>query len=56
MNAREAAEWADFQAGMLSQRKCPSCGEPEDGGDFGWFTDESGTTYCNNCGNEVEHC
>lgn len=38
------------------QARC-ACGEPEDGGEFGWFTshDEDGAwrTYCNACGSEI---
>lgn len=29
-----------------------ACGEPEDGGQFGWFTTDDGT-FCNACGDEV---
>lgn len=31
-------------------RKCVHCGEPEDGGDFGWFDTEGEDTHCNKCG------
>lgn len=29
-----------------------SCGEPEDGGEFGWYDTED-ATYCNACGSKV---
>jgi hypothetical protein len=32
-------------------RRCRTCGEPEDGGDFGWFDTDDGL-YCNQCGQD----
>jgi len=37
------------------QPRCKTCGEPEltglaDSGEFGWFTDADGKTWCNKCG------
>jgi hypothetical protein len=36
---------------MATGAKC-KCGEPEDGGEFGWFDADDGT-FCNACGSEV---
>jgi len=30
--------------------RCVFCGEPEDGGQFGWFDDAAGALVCNRCG------
>ncbi len=29
------------------------CGEPEDGGEFGWFDTPEGETVCNACGSVI---
>jgi hypothetical protein len=53
---REHKQWA--RANQESQGNVCSCGEPEDGGEFGWFTvvgslgDQQ--TWCNACGEEVQ--
>jgi len=39
-------------AAMPFVRRC-SCGEPEDGGEFGWFDAADGVTRCNACGEAV---
>ena len=36
----------------IEARTCV-CGEPEDGGDFGWFDHADGNTYCGSCGDTV---
>jgi DNA-directed RNA polymerase subunit RPC12/RpoP len=44
----------DLKAERLPQaesRKCLSCGEPEDGGQFGWFDADDGL-HCNSCGSD----
>jgi hypothetical protein len=36
---------------VLSDAKCKTCGEPEDGGQFGWF-DDADSLHCNRCGKD----
>jgi hypothetical protein len=36
----------------VSRNQCTQCGEPEDGGQFGWFDAVEGL-YCNRCGKHL---
>lgn len=48
-DAPKAEELKAERLPKAESRKCKGCGEPEDGGQFGWFDSDEGL-HCNRCG------